>query len=65
MRGHRIEPLVHRALQLGLRLGEQLAHGLDAGAEFDDPLVGELRRGGLFGGKPRGVRDRRPGCAGG
>ena len=49
MLGDGVEPLVHRALQLRLRLGEQLAHGLDPRAQFDDALVGELRRGGLLG----------------
>jgi peptide deformylase len=41
---------------LGLRLGEQFAHRLNAGAEFDDPLVGELGRRGLSRGKPSGVQ---------
>ena len=36
-------------LQLRLRLGEQLAHRLDPRAQFDDALVGELRRRGVLG----------------
>ena len=63
MRRHGVEPLVDGALQLRLRLGEQFAHLLHAGAKFDDPLVGHLggghllggalRRGGVFRGRPR------------
>ena len=62
--GDGVEPLVHRALQLRLRLGQQLAHRLDPRAELDDALVGELRRGGVLGGELRrggsatGVRGR-------
>ena len=53
---HGVEPLVHRALQLGLRLGKQLAHRLHPGAQLDDTLVGELGHGGLFGRKLRRQR---------
>ena len=51
-----------RALQLRLRLGEQFAHLLDPRAEFDDALVGELRRGDLLGRELRGggIGGRRP-----
>ncbi len=56
MRRHRVEALVHRALQLRLRLGEQFAHRLHPRAELDDALVGELR-----GGHSLGVALRRHG----
>ena len=32
---------MHRLLQLRLRLGEQLAHGLDARIEIGHPLLGD------------------------
>ena len=37
---HRVEPLVHGLLQLRLRAGQQVAHGLDAGVEFGHALLG-------------------------
>ena len=54
MRRDSVEPLVDRALQLGLRFGQQFAHRLDPRAELDRALVGKLGRGGLLGGAQRG-----------
>ena len=39
--GDRVEPLMHRVLQLRLCPGEQFAHGLDARIEFGHPLLGD------------------------
>ena len=50
MKAYGIEPLVDRGLELRLGLVEQFAHLLDAGGQFDNTLVGELRGGSLLGG---------------
>jgi len=62
MGGHRVEALVHGALQLRLGLSEQFANLLDACAELHDSLIGHLRGSGLLGGALGcgGVFDRRP-----
>ena len=38
--GHRVEPLVHPLLKLGVGVGQHLAHGLHARIELGDALLG-------------------------
>ncbi len=37
---HRVEPLVHPLLELGVGVGQHLAHGLHARGEVGDALLG-------------------------